>query len=123
MFYDHLAAYQGFGGIVPAKDEGENIARALGLKKNEFAPQQFQKKRRIGYVHICRLITVGSSIVEAAALFIALERSCQAQLLVEHAHCPYTGTPEEVCWGWRSCVYQENVRMPSSDVHAIGPRI
>lgn len=30
MFYDDLSVYEGFGGVVLAKEEGENIARALG---------------------------------------------------------------------------------------------
>lgn len=34
MFYNDLAVYEGFGGIVLAKEEGENISRALGKKNN-----------------------------------------------------------------------------------------
>ena len=33
LFYDNLAVYENFGGIVLAKEEGENIAKALGPKK------------------------------------------------------------------------------------------
>lgn len=32
MFYDDLAVYEGFGGIVLAKEEGERLAAALGPK-------------------------------------------------------------------------------------------
>ena len=31
-FYDNLAVYENFGGVVLAEEEGENIARALGPK-------------------------------------------------------------------------------------------
>lgn len=35
FFYDDLSVYEGFGGVVLAFEEGENIARALGpVKKN-----------------------------------------------------------------------------------------
>lgn len=35
MFFDDLAVYEGFGGIVLARDEGLRIAEALGpVKKN-----------------------------------------------------------------------------------------
>ncbi|OJD17482.1 hypothetical protein ACJ73_08796 [Blastomyces percursus] len=77
MFYQDLAVYEGFGGIVLAKEEGENISRALGEKKNLILQNH-------------GLITAGSTVGEAAAFFIALERACQTQLLVEHAvlHTP-----------------------------------
>ncbi|QSS65544.1 hypothetical protein I7I51_06388 [Histoplasma capsulatum] len=77
MFYDDLAVYEGFGGIVLVKEEGENISRALGSKKNLILQNH-------------GLITAGSTVGEAAAFFIALERACQTQLLVEHAltHTP-----------------------------------
>jgi hypothetical protein len=35
MFYNDLAVYEGFGGIVLGKEEGQHIANALGpVKKN-----------------------------------------------------------------------------------------
>lgn len=35
MFYNDLSVYEGFGGVVLAKEEGENIAKALGpTRKN-----------------------------------------------------------------------------------------
>lgn len=30
MFYDNLAVYEGFGGVVLAREEGQQIAKALG---------------------------------------------------------------------------------------------
>ncbi|OAX81075.1 hypothetical protein ACJ72_04588 [Emergomyces africanus] len=119
MFYDDLAVYEGFGGIVLAKEEGENISRALGNKNNlilqnhrvqspppppaprrcdwvDYEQKAFavrimpEKMSNLVYTHICRLITAGQTVGEAAAFFIALERACQTQLLVEHAviHAP-----------------------------------
>ncbi|KAF8228121.1 arad-like aldolase/epimerase [Tricholoma matsutake] len=57
--YDNLAVYENFGGVVLAKEEGENIARALGPKKKTFD--------------------------EAVALFAVLDRQCHVQLLTEAA--------------------------------------
>ncbi len=73
MFYNDLAVYQGFGGVVLAKEEGKHIASALGSScKNMIL-------RNHG------ILTAGGTVAEAAAFFIALERACQTQLLVEAA--------------------------------------
>lgn len=34
FFHDNLAVYNNFGGVVLAQEEGENIAQALGPKRN-----------------------------------------------------------------------------------------
>ena len=73
MFYDDLAVYEGFGGIVLAREEGRNIARALGPYKKNLIMQNHG------------ILTAGGTVGEAAAFFIALERACQAQLLAEAA--------------------------------------
>lgn len=33
MFYDDLAVYEGFGGIVLGKEEGQRLADAVGPRK------------------------------------------------------------------------------------------
>ncbi|KAJ5116041.1 hypothetical protein N7456_000389 [Penicillium angulare] len=73
MFYDDLSVYEGFGGVVLAKEEGENIARALGPKHKNVILQNHG------------ILTCGGTVDEAAAFFIALEQACQAQLLAEAA--------------------------------------
>ena len=76
MFYEDLAVYSSFGGVVFAKEEGGRIANALGPTKKNIILQNHG------------LLTCGGAVAEAAAFFIALERACQAQLLVEAAVAP-----------------------------------
>lgn len=72
-FYDHLAVYDDYGGIVFIADEGERIAKALGPKN----------KAAILMNH--GLLTVGRTVDEAAFLFALLDHSCDIQLKVEAA--------------------------------------
>ena len=76
MFYNDLAVYSSFGGVVFAPEEGSRIAAALGT----------QNKNIILKNH--GLLTCGGTVAEAAAFFIALERACQTQLLTEAAIVP-----------------------------------
>lgn len=78
MFYNDLSVYAGFGGVVLAKEEGEHIAEALGPTNKNVILQNHG------------LLTAGGTVAEAAAYFIALERACQTQLLVEQAAAPGT---------------------------------
>lgn len=78
MFYDDLAVYSNFGGVVFAKEEGGKLAAALGPRHKNIILQNHG------------LLTCGGTIAEAAAFFIALERACQAQLLTESAIAPGT---------------------------------
>ncbi|KAL6249594.1 hypothetical protein RBB50_003447 [Rhinocladiella similis] len=73
FFYNDLSVYEGFGGVVHAFEEGENIARALGPKNKNIILQNHG------------ILTCGGTVNEAAAYFIALENACQAQLLAEAA--------------------------------------
>lgn len=73
VFYDDLSVYAAFGGVVFAPQEGRNIAQALGPKNKNIILQNHG------------LLTCGGTIGEAAGFFIALERACQAQLLVNSA--------------------------------------
>ncbi|KAJ5636542.1 uncharacterized protein N7484_009855 [Penicillium longicatenatum] len=76
MFYDDLSVYPAFGGVVFAQEEGQRIAGYLGpTKKNPIMQNH-------------GLLTSGGTVAEAAALFIALERACQNQLLVESSIAP-----------------------------------
>jgi ribulose-5-phosphate 4-epimerase/fuculose-1-phosphate aldolase len=72
MFYDDLSVYTNFGGVVFAAEEGVTIAKELGKNKNLVMQNH-------------GLLTCGGTVAEAAAFFIALERACQAQLLVHAA--------------------------------------
>lgn len=70
MFYNDLAVYAGFGGVVFAKEEGAHIAAAMGPTKKNIILQNHG------------LLTAGGTVDEAAAFFIALERACQNQIIV-----------------------------------------
>ncbi|VUC31657.1 unnamed protein product [Clonostachys rosea] len=72
-FYNDLSVYEGFGGTVLAKEEGRNLANALGPKNKNLILQNHG------------ILTCGSNVGEAAGLFIALERACQRQLMIEAA--------------------------------------
>ncbi|EEQ84878.2 L-fuculose-phosphate aldolase [Blastomyces dermatitidis ER-3] len=61
MFYEDLAVYEGFGGHVLAKEEGENISRALEEKKNLILQNH-------------GLITASSTVGEAAAFFYLIAK-------------------------------------------------
>lgn len=72
-FYNIHTVYDDFGGIVLDGEEGEHIAQALGSKNRAIILKNHG------------LLTVGSTVDEAAYLFTLMERTCQAQLLVDAA--------------------------------------
>src|SRR6266436_371728 len=67
-FFEDHALFDDYTGVVLDPGEGRRIARTLGEKKAIIL-------RNHG------LLTVGKSVDEAAYWFVALERSCHAQLL------------------------------------------
>ena len=71
-FFEDHGLFDDFTGVVVATEEGDRIAAALGKHKAVIL-------RNHG------LLTVGQSIDEAVWWFIAMERSCQAQLMAEAA--------------------------------------
>lgn len=78
MFYNDLAIYGNFGGVVFAKEEGKRVAGALGSSRKNLIMQNHG------------LLTCGGTVAEAAAFFIALERACHTQLLTEAAVAPHS---------------------------------
>ncbi len=74
-FYQDHSLFDDYTGVVYETAEGDRIAQALGKCKAVIL-------RNHG------LLTVGSSVDEAAWWFITMERSCQAQLLAEAAGKP-----------------------------------
>ncbi|GAA3007237.1 class II aldolase/adducin family protein [Streptosporangium longisporum] len=71
-FYEDIALFDDYTGVVLETEEGRRIAQALGSGKAVIL-------RNHG------LLTVGTSVDAAAWWFITLERSCQAQLLAKAA--------------------------------------
>ncbi|KAK2785782.1 hypothetical protein FQN53_007362 [Emmonsiellopsis sp. PD_33] len=71
-FYNDHVVYQQFKGVVLAKEEGNNIATALGNKKAALLQNH-------------GLLTVGKTIEEAVYWFVTLEKCCQTQLMADAA--------------------------------------
>jgi ribulose-5-phosphate 4-epimerase/fuculose-1-phosphate aldolase len=74
-FQDHHAVFDDYTGLVFDPEEGKRIASTLGAGKAVIL-------RNHG------LLTVGNTVDSAAWWFIAMERSCQAQLLAMAAGTP-----------------------------------
>src|ERR1700683_658790 len=69
-FYDDHSLFAEYSGVVYGTSEADRIAEALGHRKGIILQNQ-------------GLLTVGSSVDEAAWYFITMDRSCQSQLLAE----------------------------------------
>jgi len=80
-FYDDHALFDDFTGVVLDTEEGKRIGYALGSKKAVIL-------RNHG------LLTVGTTVDEAAWWFITMERTCEVQLLAEAAGTPIHIDPE-----------------------------
>jgi ribulose-5-phosphate 4-epimerase/fuculose-1-phosphate aldolase len=80
-FYEDHVVFDDYTGVVLDTSEGQRIAKALGDKKAAIL-------RNHG------LLTVGHSVDEAVWWFIAMERSCQAQLMAQAAGTPISIDPE-----------------------------
>ncbi|KAA8914461.1 hypothetical protein TRICI_002904 [Trichomonascus ciferrii] len=70
IFYNAHGVYNDFGGIVLEEQEGTRIAEALADNKALILKNH-------------GLLTVGSTVDEAAYLFTLMEHTCQAQLLAD----------------------------------------
>lgn len=81
-FYDDHIVFDEYRGLVLQKAEGERIASRLGPRRGAIL-------RHHG------LLTVGSSVAEAAWWFITMDRACQMQLLADAAGRPRIMTDEE----------------------------
>jgi ribulose-5-phosphate 4-epimerase/fuculose-1-phosphate aldolase len=73
LYGDAQALYDEFGGVVFSEAEGKRLAAALGPKGKGMI------LRNHG------LLTVGTTVDEAAYLYTLMERSCEIQLMVEAA--------------------------------------
>jgi ribulose-5-phosphate 4-epimerase/fuculose-1-phosphate aldolase len=80
-FYEDHGLFDDYTGVVLDTEEGKRIAHALGDSKAVIL-------RNHG------LLTVGRTVDEAAWWFIAMDRSCHAQLLAEAAGQPVLVEPD-----------------------------
>jgi ribulose-5-phosphate 4-epimerase/fuculose-1-phosphate aldolase len=71
-FYKSHGVYKHFGGVVLEGGEGERIADALGDGKAAILQNH-------------GILTVGQTVDEAAFWFLSLDKTCQAQLLIDAA--------------------------------------
>jgi ribulose-5-phosphate 4-epimerase/fuculose-1-phosphate aldolase len=92
-FYRDHVLFDDYTGVVLNAGEGERIARSLDGSKAAIL-------RNHG------LLTVGGSVEAAAWWYIAMERSCQAQLLAEAAGTPVLIEPDH-CLATREVVGSE----------------
>ena len=92
-FYEQVAIYDEFGGVAMQDSEGERIAKALGDKR-------FAILRHHG------LLTTGESLESCIWFFIAMEKACQSQLLVE-GKLGYKPIPHKVACETRALVGSE----------------
>jgi ribulose-5-phosphate 4-epimerase/fuculose-1-phosphate aldolase len=74
-FYDDHSLFSEYSGVVYGTSEADRIAEALGHRKAIILQSH-------------GLLTVGSTVDEAAWYFISMDRSCQSQLLAEAAGSP-----------------------------------
>ncbi|KAI5964273.1 uncharacterized protein KGF55_002215 [Candida pseudojiufengensis] len=74
-FYKKHSIFTDFGGVALEEEEGQKIAAALGDNKGIILQNH-------------GLLTVGSTVDEAAYLFTLLEKSCQVQLSAQQALLP-----------------------------------
>ncbi|KAI9929198.1 hypothetical protein ASPWEDRAFT_36821 [Aspergillus wentii DTO 134E9] len=81
-FYGRLSIYDDHGGIALAQDEGAQIANALGEKNIACILQNHG------------LLTVGSTVDEAAFLFASLDHACHSQLMADAAAA--NGVPKKI---------------------------
>ncbi|KAJ5452367.1 hypothetical protein N7445_000550 [Penicillium cf. griseofulvum] len=81
-FFGKVGVYEDHGGIVLSADEGKAIAKALGKDNIACILQNHG------------LLTVGSTVDEAAILYSMLEHACQSQLLAEAAAA--NGLPKKI---------------------------
>jgi ribulose-5-phosphate 4-epimerase/fuculose-1-phosphate aldolase len=69
-FYEDHGLFNDYSGVVNELEEGQRIAEALG-------------KNKACILQNHGLLTVGSTVEEALWWFVAMDRSCQAQLIAE----------------------------------------
>jgi ribulose-5-phosphate 4-epimerase/fuculose-1-phosphate aldolase len=74
-FYEDHSLFDDYTGVVYDNSEGDRIAKELGTRKAIILQNH-------------GILTVGSTVDEAAWLFITMDRSCQAQLMAEAAGKP-----------------------------------
>jgi ribulose-5-phosphate 4-epimerase/fuculose-1-phosphate aldolase len=74
-FYEDHSLFADYTGVVYDMSEGDRIAQALGNRKAVILQNHGN-------------LTVGSTVDEAAWLFITMDRSCQSQLMAEAAGKP-----------------------------------
>ncbi len=74
-FYEDHSVFTEYAGVVYEMSEGDQIAKCLGHRKAVILQNH-------------GILTVGSTVDEAAWFFITMDRSCQSQLLAEAAGKP-----------------------------------
>lgn len=84
-FYNDIALYEDYGGIVMEGGEGKHIADCLGSRKAALLSNH-------------GALTVGQTIEEAVFWFVSLERCCQVSLIANAAGTPRVIDDEEAAF-------------------------
>lgn len=92
-FYNDLALYQTFRGVVLAREEGRNIAQALGPKKAALLQNH-------------GLLSVGRTIEEAVFWFVSLDKCCHTQLMADAAALGRGGQTIKIDEEDAACTYK-----------------
>lgn len=87
-FYNDHVLFDSIGGIVSEVEEGNEIAKSLGNKKAAILKNH-------------GLLTVGESVESAVWWFIALERSCQTEIMAQMMGNPVELSVQEAEKGYR----------------------
>lgn len=82
-FYNDLALYESFGGIVLDADEGAAIASALGTRKAAILANH-------------GLLTCGKTVESTVFWFMSLETCCRVQLLADAAAAGRGGQTQKI---------------------------
>jgi ribulose-5-phosphate 4-epimerase/fuculose-1-phosphate aldolase len=93
-FFDSVAYYDAFNGLVNDDNEGERLAQALGQCRVMFLANHGQ-------------IIVGRSVAEAYQYTYALERNCMYMALARMHGMPLRRVPDDVCRATRQALDED----------------
>ncbi len=98
MFHETQVLFDNFSGVVVDEDEGDRIAEALA------APTPWREGNKVAILENHGHLTVGETVDEAIFWFVAFEKLCRDQLLLEATGRDYRVLDDEVAATTRELV-------------------
>lgn len=98
MFHESQVLFEGFTGVVLDEDEGDRIADALAR------PTPWREGNKVAILENHGHLTVGETVDEAIFWFVAFEKLCRDQLLLEATGRDYRVLDDEVAASTRELV-------------------